>query len=276
MNIIDLDEQRLPLYFACLEDWSSEIKEAGCHKEVWYHRMKDKGLRVKLALDDHGEIGGMIQYVPIEYSIVEGAGLYFINCIWVHGHKQGRGNFQGRGMGKALLLAAEEDAKVLGAKGIAAWGLILPFWMRAGWYKKRGYRAVDRLGIAALVWKPFSPDAVPPKWITRKAQPPLEPGKVTVTAFCNGWCPAMNLVLERARRAANDPQFAGKVVFKEVDTFERSERMRWGLSDALFINGKEVRTGPPPSYDKLWKLIKNQAKRIGPPTAGGDARQTTA
>ncbi|HCA79164.1 MAG TPA: hypothetical protein DEP53_05455 [Bacteroidetes bacterium] len=268
MHIIDLDEQRLPLYFACLEDWSSEIKEAGCHKEVWYHRMKQKGLRVKLALDDHGTVGGMIQYVPIEYSMVEGTDLYFINCIWVHGHKEGRGNFQGKGMGRALLLAAEADAQSLGARGIAAWGLILPFWMRAGWYKKHGYRVADRQGIAALVWKPFTSDAVPPKWIPQKAKPPLEPDKVTVTAFCSGWCTAQNMVLERAKRAASDPVFSGKVVFREVDTFDRSDFLRCGISDALFINGKEVRTGPPPSYDKIWKLINKQAGKIRMPGTG--------
>ena len=62
---------------------SEEIKEAGNHKEIWYNKMRDKGLRVKLALDDSGEVGGMIQYIPIEHSFVEGDALYFINCIWV-------------------------------------------------------------------------------------------------------------------------------------------------------------------------------------------------
>lgn len=40
MQIIDLPEEHKPLYFACLEDWSEEIKEAGDHKEIWYHSMK--------------------------------------------------------------------------------------------------------------------------------------------------------------------------------------------------------------------------------------------
>ncbi len=78
--------------------------------------MKDKGLRVKLAVDDNGQAGGMIQYLPIEHSTADGQGLYFINCIWVHGYKQGRGNFQKAGMGEALLKAAEEDVRSLGAK----------------------------------------------------------------------------------------------------------------------------------------------------------------
>ena len=69
MKIIVLTEEHKKLYFVCLEDWSDEIKEAGDHKENWYIKMKDKGLCVKLALDDNGEVGGMIQYVPIEWGI---------------------------------------------------------------------------------------------------------------------------------------------------------------------------------------------------------------
>ncbi len=262
MKIIDLDENHLPLYFVCLEDWSEEVREAGGRKETWYNRMKDKGLRVKLVLDDHGVACGLIQYIPIEYSTAEGVGLYFINCIWVHGHKQGRGNFQHRGFGKALLEAAEADARVLGAKGIAAWGLVVPTFMRASWFRKHGYRTADRAGLITLLWKPFTADALPPKWIRETGRPPLEPNRVTVTAFCNGWCPAQNLVLERARKASTDPQFTGKVVFREVDTFDRAEFLRLGISDALFIDGKRVRTGPPPSYDKIHGLIAKRANKL--------------
>lgn len=131
MKVIDITEEHKQLYFACLEDWSEEMKEAGDHKETWYNKMKDKGLSVKLAIDDNGEVGEMIQYVPIEHSFVEGSDLYFIKCIWVHGYKKGRGNFQKRGMGKALLQAAETDARANGAKGIVAWDMSLPFWMKA-------------------------------------------------------------------------------------------------------------------------------------------------
>ena len=64
MKIIDLNDEYRNLFFVCLEDWSEEIKEAGNHKEIWYNKMKDKGLIVKLALDDNEQVGGMIQCVP--------------------------------------------------------------------------------------------------------------------------------------------------------------------------------------------------------------------
>jgi len=260
MKVIDLTDEYKQLYFICLEDWSDEIKEAGNHKENWYNKMKKKGLRVKLAVDDNNEVGGMIQYLPIEHSFVEGKDLYFINCIWVHGHKKGRGNFQKKGMGKALLQAAENDAKKRGAKGIAAWGILLPFWMKASWFKKQGYIKVDRQGIQVLLWKPFSKDAIPPRWIKEKKKPiAVLEDKVVVTAFLNGWCPAQNMIFERAKRAAME--LGDDLEFHQIDTSNRDIFLEWGISDALFIDEKQVRTGPPPSYEKIKKLIMKRIKR---------------
>lgn len=260
MRIIDLNQENLRSYFLCLEDWSDEIKEAGDHKELWYGKMKDKGLKVKLAVDEEGRVGGMIQYLPIEHSTADGQGLYFVNCIWVHGYKQGRGNFQKAGMGKALLQAAEEDARSLGAKGLAAWGLMLPFWMKAAWFKKHGYKKADRDGISLLVWKSFSDDAKAPQWIKQKAKPQKTSGVITVTSFINGWCPAQNLTHERAKRAAGE--LGDKVLFNTVDTFDRQTFLQWGISDALFIDDKKVNTGPPPSYEKIRKMIENKVKKL--------------
>lgn len=263
MEIIDLAKEHEQLYFVCLEDWSDEMKEAGNHKENWFNKMKEKGLRVKLAKDDNGEIGGMIQYLPIEHSFAEGEDLYLIMCIWVHGYKQGRGNFQKKGMGKALIKAAEEDVKKLGAKGMAAWGLSLPFWMKASWFKKQGYEKVDKMGIAVLLWKPFVKDASPPRWIKMGKRIKVNPGKVTVTTFVNGWCPAQNIVFERAKRAAGE--FGDKVVFNGFDTSDRDVLLEWGIADALFIDGKEIQTGPPPSYEKIRKLIAKRVKKLKNP-----------
>lgn len=259
MDIIDLNEKFHLLYFLCLEDWSEDIKEAGNHKELWFQKFKDKGLRVKIALEN-GNARGMIQYLPIEHSMAEGKELYFINCIWVHGHNKGVGNCQKRGIGSKLLKAAEEDVKSLNAKGIAAWGLSLPFWMKASWYKKKGYKKVDKNGMAVLLWKPFSEEAIPPRWIKKKKKPQLIEGKVTVTSFINGWCPAQNMICERAKRASLE--FDEKVEFQEISTSDKAALNEWGVSDALFIDGKEIRTGPPPSYKKIKKIISKRVKKL--------------
>ncbi len=259
MNIIDLEEKYLDRYLVCLEDWSEEIKEAGNHKELRYRQMKDKGLRVKLAVDGE-KVCGMIQYAPIEHSFAEGKDAYFIYCIWVHGHKKGVGNYQKRGIGKALLRAAEEDAAGRGAKGVAAWGISMPFFMRASWFRKQGYVKVDKTGIQVLMWKPFADDAHRPKWIREKKRPQLKEGKVTVSVFLNGWCPAMNMTFERAKRAAWE--FGDKVEFQEIQTLDRDVFLEWGIADDLFIDGKKVRTGPPPSFEKIRKKIARRVKKL--------------
>lgn len=258
--IKDLEKHDEPIYFVCLEDWSGEMKEAGKHKENWYHQMKDKGLGVKLAVDTEGRVGGMIQYLPIDFSPASGEDLYFITCIWVHGYKKGRGNFQGQGMGKALLKAAEKDVKNRGAKGIAAWGMILPLWMKASWFKKQGYIKADRKGIQSLLWKPFGDNAKPPHWVGVRKKPDTIEGKVLVTALINGWCPAMNLVHERARRAS--AEFGDKVKFQSINTRDPENFNQWGLHDALFIDGKNASKGPPLSYDKIKRKIGKRVRKL--------------
>jgi GNAT superfamily N-acetyltransferase len=258
MKVIDLPAEHEKSYFQCLEEWSDEIREAGDHKKQWFEKMKGQGLRVKVAVDEQGTVGGMIQYIPIEKVLVDGKGLYYMYCIWVHGHSKGRGNYQKKGLGKALLQAAEDDVKQLGGKGFVVWGLSLPFFMRAAWFRRQGYRRVDRDGIQELLWKQFDEDAAPPRWIRQKKKPSAEPGKVVITCLKNGWCPAQNVSYERAKRAANE--FGNNVVFREIDTFNREVAAEWGISDALFVDGKQVRTGPPPTYGRIRKLILKKLK----------------
>ena len=261
MRTVSLTPEHEHLYCVCLEEWSDEIKEGGDHKARWLAKMKDRGLRVKLALDDRGVVGGMIQVVPIEEAFIEGRGLYFIHCIWVHGHEQGRGNFQKKGMGTALLEAAENDARELGAKGMAAWGMAIPVFMRASWFKKHGYKKADSIGMQILLWKPFAADAASPHWVREKKVPRPEPGRVTVTALVNGWCPGMNMAFERAKGAA--AEFGDKVEFRPIDTFDREVFREWGEPDAIFVDGKGIRMGPPPSYDKIKKAIAKRVKKLG-------------
>jgi GNAT superfamily N-acetyltransferase len=259
MRVVDLTEERKDLFCLCLEDWSEEALEAGPKRRVWLDRNEKLGLRAKLALDDAGVEGGMIQYGPIEHSMVDGEGLYFVYCIHVHGHKQGRGDFRGCGMGKALLYSAEEDARSRGAQGLVTWGVSLPFWMKASWFKKQGYRTVDKRGISVLMWKPFTEEAKPPRWFppTGKRPDPVE-GKVDVTAFSSGWCLAQNLIYERAKRAS--AELGDTVAFREIDTSTRDKVAEWGASDDVFVDGKKLQSGPPPSYKKIHRTISKRVK----------------
>jgi hypothetical protein len=54
------------------------------------------------------------------------------------------------------------------------------------------------------------------------------------------------------------------VIFEEIDTFDREVFLDWGISDALFIDGKQIRTGPPPSYKKIHKKIAKHVRKMSP------------
>lgn len=133
--------------------------------------------------------------------------------------------------------------------------------MKASWFKRQGYKAVDRQGMQVLLWKPFTNGAISPKWMSQQKKPDIEPGRVKVSAFINGWCPAQNIVFERAKRAS--AEFEGKVLFQEYDTSDRATFLEWGISDALFVNEKKIRTGPPPSYEKIKRIIEKRVRKLG-------------
>lgn len=103
-------------------------------------------------------------------------------------------------------------------------------------------------------------DAMAPQWIKEQKRPKKIAGQVTVTAFINGWCPAQNLVYERARLAAQE--LGERVVFQTINTFERAALLEWGISDALFIDDRPMRTGPPPSLARIRKRITSKLKRL--------------
>jgi predicted N-acetyltransferase YhbS len=259
VEILPLSPDLKETFALCLEDWSADARASGPHRAAWVERTLPLGLGARIARDDDGAVAGMIQYLPIEHTFIDGEGLYFIPCTWVHGHEGGQGDRRGHGIGSALLEEAEADARASGALGMVAWGLWIPVWMRSSWYRKHGYRNAARQGLSMLVWKPFFTEARAPRWMALRPKPlALVAGKVTVTAFVNGWCMAQNLAVERARRAAFE--LGDRVVFCEIPTFERDALMEWGRSDALYVDEKEVRNGPPPTYEKIRDLI---AKRVG-------------
>ena len=163
-------------------------------------------------------------------------------------------------MGKALLEAAENDVKRMGKKGLVVWGLSLPFFMKASWFKKQGYKKIDKQGMAVLLWKPFDDDAVAPGWDRWLKIPGKTAGKVNVTTFCSGWCTVMNANAVLAKKAANE--FKDDVDFHEIDTYNKDNYREWHITDSVFLNGKEISGGPPVPYEKFRKMIEKQVKKL--------------
>jgi hypothetical protein len=177
----------------------------------------------------------------------------------VHGHTQGIGDRTGRGIGTALLEAVEHEAREAGALGMAAWGLAVPLWMRASWFKKHGYVRVDRQGLATLVFKPFTDRAQPPAWPAEAHSPELADGDgVTVTCFDGGWCTLQNANCERARRAAA----AEGARFESIDTSDPAAAALWGQDYGIWVDHRAIGTGPPLSEDAVRRRVR--ARQRGP------------
>ena len=66
------------------------------------------------------------------------------------------------------------------------------------------------------------------------------------------------VVAERARRAATELGY--KVLYREIDTSEPGVVADWGFSDAVLVDGKLVRSGPPPSYQKIRSIIARRLR----------------
>ncbi len=60
------------------------------------------------------------------------------------------------------------------------------------------------------------------------------------------------------KHAVKKVKVGDHVAFHQIDTFDREQFYEWGISDAMFINKKEVNTGPPPSYEKIKKKISKE------------------
>lgn len=257
-----LSDKSLGPYCSCLEEWSKEIKEAGNLKCSWVEKMKGRGLGVQMACNSKGEYVGMIQYVPSEFSTVSGKGNYHIHCCWVHAYKgKGVGDWRKKGIGKALLLAAEDDIRSRGGKSVSAWGLSIPVWMKASWYKKQGYKAADKDGMALLMWKSLSEDGVKPEWRKPSSDLNLKSDKkLKIISFINGVCPAANVGHERIKRILKD--YDASIEYSVFENIEPEDIQKRGITDALYINGKNIPLGPPPKEKMLRKVIDKELKRI--------------
>ena len=258
-----VNDGNLVPYCSCLEEWSPEIKEAGDLKYHWYEQMKEKGLGVLIAKNPRNEHVGMIQYLPSEYTNVQAENTYHVFCTWVHAYKgKGVGDQRNQGIGKALLKAAEADIRSRNAAGITAWGLGIPVWMKASWYRKQGYVKTDKNGMAVLMWKPLRGDAPKPVW-RKPAESLSEPGgndKIRVLSLVNGICPGSNIGHERMKKVLKD--YGDRIEYEVRDTRTAEAIGKWGIMDGLYINGKAVPLGPPPKEKKLHRILEKELKKM--------------
>ena len=235
MRLVDVTEKTENIFFRCLHDEEPEDFQQTSIRRQWYKRNKSNGHRAKLLILDNGQIGGLCQYIPIEHSHLIGEDLLALLCMWVHGYEHGVGNQQSKGYGRFILNSIEEDARLSGLKGVAAWGMDWEInWMPLSFFDHMGYTHVDREDKVVVVWKPFYADAKPPELLRLESSPLKGTDKVNVTVAVNGWCGCYKLLC--AREAVKGLEDI--VEYREVDTPDRTTILHLGKVGGVFLDGE--------------------------------------
>lgn len=239
---------------SCTHVNETEEWDAVCEKRIgWFGRMyEEKGLRIKVALVG-GKHAGFIYLYPIETSPwgPKGKDLAVITCLVSHS------KFKNQGIGKALMQAAEEDARAQGKNGICVTGYYWEdmWFMPAEFFEHLGYTEVQRKDNAALFFKKFTDDAQPPRFFESKYKfKPVE-GKVVVDLFHTDSCLTTCTEAERVRKVCEE--FGEKVVLNQYNADDPGTLGKYQVYRAIYINGKEIGWG----YEAPWEGIREAIRK---------------
>ena len=249
IEVRDMDENSEYFASTCSHVNESEETDRNAKRRLdWLKKMHDKGLRVKVVCVDR-EIAGFLNMMPIELSSQGplGDNLMVVWCLYVPKE------FKGMGAGRALMEAAEEEAKSQGKKRLVTYGNRWDFWfMPASFLEKHGFEPVDSHKIdfegesdevqeMVLLLKPFDGTAQKPRFPVSKYEFKPVPGKVVVDLFWDISCQTINIEAERVKEVAEE--FGDKVVFNEFPVHEPGVYMKCQRHRGIFINGKEIGWG---------------------------------
>ncbi len=245
MKILEIDENTEDTFFRCLHDEKPQNPEITRIRKEWYAKMKTKGLRAKVIIDDNETVVGLCQYLPIEHSPFEGKALMAILCMWIHGYEHLVGNQQSKGYGRLFLEYVERDARESGYKGVAVWGKDFPHWNPVSFYEHMGYIRTDKNGYDVLVWKNWDDSADAPK-IRRIPIPKPEEGKVKLTAYLCGWCGDEIDSALNAQKVAKEMEEIACCSIIDISSTPK-------IGDLLYFDDKPYRPDGPPteSFDEF-------------------------
>lgn len=219
------------------ENESGETDASAARRLAWLNKMYNKGVRAKAAMIDDIN-AGFIYVMPIEVCPWGPLGndLAVIPCLTVPKA------VSGRGIGEALLVAAEDEARKQGKKGLVIQAYYGDFWfMPAPYFEKRGYVFADGSkedGGFAVLWNQFDDDAKPPRML--KPDYAFQPvaGKAVVDLFYNTFCLTSDTEAQRVREVA--AEFGDSVILNEYPADDPEVLRRFQLPRGIYVNGEWI------------------------------------
>jgi len=238
VEVRDMTQEDEYFISACSHVNESEEADACARARLgWLRSMREHGVCSKAALLD-GEHAGFIYVMPIEVCPWGplGRDLLFLPCLVVLSEAKGKG------IGRAMVAAAEEEASRQGYKGIATRAFHHDFWfMPAAFFEKNGYEMARTRGNEAILWKRFDRSAEPPTFLESKYRYAPVPGKVVVDLFWHTFCGTSWVEAQRVREVT--AEFGDAVVLNDFCADSREVLLRWQNCRAIFVNGHEIGWG---------------------------------
>lgn len=182
-----------------------------------------------------GERAGFLNMFPIENCPwgPKGKDLLVMPCLFV------TWDYQGKGLGKALMERAVEVAQSSGKKGLVVFGFLEPDWfLPVGFFKGFGFEEISQNAGETLMWLKLSDEAImPEQFISRYKYVPVQ-GKVVVDLFFNSFCQTSDIEAQRVEEVARE--FGDQVVLNNYDAEDSRVRTGYELPRGIFVNGKEL------------------------------------
>jgi GNAT superfamily N-acetyltransferase len=245
---------------------SDEIDLCAEKRLAWLRDKHADGLRVKVAVFK-GDPVGFLYAMPIEICPLGPLGHDFLAVPCLVAQTKAKG----KGVGRALMNAAEEEARLQGKRGMVTTAYYHDFWfMPAAFFERVGFTPIARrevvnpgrkeyLGEEALLWKTVDSSAEPPRFLTPNFEFEPVPGKVVIDLLWNTFCQTSNIEAQRVREVADE--MGDKVVLNEYCGDDREVLSRYQVPRGIFINGREIGWGHEAPKGEVKKAILEELQR---------------
>jgi GNAT superfamily N-acetyltransferase len=217
-------------------------------KEWWRYQHNYLGLRTLVAYDGSRPVGH-VEFIPIQHAPrpVSGARTLFINCLFVDR------SARFRGVGRALLEAAEEEATRLG-KGIAVLAYESGSFMPAAFFEACGFEAGEaRDGERLLHKASFTGET--PSFLPLHYEPRRNIEGIAVDYFHCPQCPRSGTALQELQGKLASRR--GHIDLRVINTGQRPTIEQWGIAQGIFVDGHRLPIVLPPHANQLKSALES-------------------